>query len=474
MQGTGIITPCTATAFPMFRHLVSELTLPAIASRDGIGALRPAVKRAAAQARLPAAQLQSLQVQRLRRLLTHAAESVPFYRDRLTQAGLNPAEFDSLEQLCAVPPLTKADIHAHADALIASGLDRATLTYSVSGGTTGRSIGLYNDRAALAEKLAAQMRFDRWAGWRPGDYMGLIWPATVDQSKAKSTWRSRLRNALSYREIKLHQIVIDPESFAAFADEMARTDATAIRGFPFQVDEVAGYFASEGRRLPALSGVITTGEPLYPDQRERIEWAFRCPVFDSYRTREVGCIAQECEVHHGYHVSADTVCVEVVPLDDPAGSRHAAPGEAGKVLVTDLTNFAMPFIRYEIGDIGALSASACGCGREWPLLDSIGGRITDLLYTPDGRKISPITVLPNLFHMLGIMNQFRMIQDRLDHITIQMAGSAPDAALLDRQRTAFVEVFGPDMRYDIEYVERIEAVGSGKFPLVISKISPPA
>lgn len=464
----------------MLNKFVKHVSFPLIAHRDGFQKLPGIYRKLQQNQYVPSSAISAWQFKRLKKLLTHAYRQTQFYRKRFDAAGFHPDDFRSLNDLQALPVLTKSDINNCIGGMVADNYCtpeefkinqcRDKLEYAVSGGTTGTSLGFYNDKDALEHKFAAQLRFDTWSGWGIGDWMGILWPAVVDRHHSSPSFKGRLKNFLSFRNIMLQQAVIEEADFRRFFDRLEFNRAMAIRGFPFQVAEAANFCRSNNIRLNNLKGIITTGEPLYPDQRQRIEEAFGCPVFDSYRTREVGCIAQECEEHNGYHISAESVLVETVTPDAAGKLRNTDHGEEGKIIVTDLVNYGMPFIRYEIGDIGVLSNRACACGRGLPLLESIGGRISDLLFTPDKKKVSPVTIIPNMFHLIGILNQFRIIQDRYDHITIQMVRPEPSEKLLRRQGEAIESIFGPAMQVSYEYVEHIAPLKSGKYSFVVSRI----
>jgi phenylacetate-CoA ligase len=425
--------------------------------------------------------LLDIQNQKIARLLAHAYEHCAYYRRVFDKFGFDYRKYRDSRDLRNIPVLTKADIRNNlaemADGSRCSvdqfGSDQCadSFVHSISGGTTGPSIDIFNDERSMLEKQCVQMRFDAWSGWEIGEWMGLIWPAVVESQKGKQGLQSKIKNYLGARTISLQQTVIDEGDFSGFFDKVRHRKAVAIRGFPFQVAEAAAYCKSKQIHFEHLKGIVTTGEPLYPDQRELIEAVFGCPVFDSYRTREAGCLAQECELHDGLHISAETVYVETLPNDkNEYGPEGGAQESEGKILVTDLTNFAVPLIRYEIGDIGTLSDRSCQCGRGSPLIDHIGGRISDMLYTPEGKRVPPVTLIPNLFHLIGIMNQFRIIQDRLDHLTIQMVKPAPHKGLLDRQQENIRRIFGQNTKTTYEYVDRIEPLRSGKYAFVVSKI----
>lgn len=468
----------------MLAEMVNKVTFPLMIGLSAHRRLQRHLFGMMASQYLPRQRLLALQNQNIARLLAHAYHNCAYYRRVFDQSGFDYRTYQDPRDLKAIPVLTKADIRANLSDMTDGSRcspDRfrgnqcaETFIHTVSGGTTGPSIDIFNDADSLLLKQCAQLRFDAWAGWQAGQWLGLIWPAVVDSHPPKPGLKSRIKNYLGSRTISLQQTVIDERDLAEFFQTIRKRKVITIRGFPFQVAEAAAYLQSKKLRLEYLKGIITTGEPLYAGQRELIESAFGCPVFDSYRTREAGCIAQECGIHNGFHISVETVYVEIIPNQSQThGAAEVGGAIEGKIVITDLTNLALPLIRYEIGDIGTLSDRSCPCGRGLPLLDHIGGRISDLLYTPEGQKVSPVTVIPNLFHLIGIMNQFRIIQDRLDHLIIQMVQPAPDKNLLKRQQENIRRIFGLNMQTTYEYLDRIEPLASGKYAFVVSKIRPP-
>ncbi|MCG7985956.1 MAG: hypothetical protein JAZ20_14560 [Candidatus Thiodiazotropha weberae] len=410
-------------------------------------------------------EIKAIQLNKLKKLLKYSYANIPFYHDRFKKAGFNPTDFKTLEDLKIIPLLTKDDIRKNSSQLI-NNEDKNKDNYIVtlSGGTTGPSIEIYNSKQTIAAKIASQHRFDSWAGWTKGDWSSIIWPAVVDFSKKPPSFKSKIRNYLSDRMLLLQQSVINEDQFQEHFSDVLIKKPSVVRGFPTQLYLAAKYAIENGLKFPFISGVISTGEVLLPEQRLLIQQAFECPVYNSYRTREVGCIAQECSEQNGFHVNSEQLYVEIV------WDRPNLEDGVGKIVVTDLENTTMPFIRYEIGDLGRLTESSCECGRGLPLLENIGGRISDQLYSTTGKQISPVTVLPNMFHLLGINNQFRIIQEQFNVITIMMVKPELNTNKLNEQKRAARIIFGDDVVLNYQYVDKIEPVSSGKFPIVISKI----
>jgi phenylacetate-CoA ligase len=447
------------------QYLVKNLTFDIIQKRNGFENLKKEFTSLAKSQYQPPEQLKITQIKKIKTLLEYSNDNIPFYQKRFKEIGFNPSDFKDLDDLKKIPILTKDDIREHKEDLIAAEYKNSNKSIiTVSGGTTGPSIELCNSLQSITSKIASQHRFDSWAGWNKGDWSSVIWPAVVDLRKKPPSYKTRLKNYLSDRLILLQQTVIDDIDFKNHFLEVINKRATIIRGFPTQLNLAARYVLDKGLKLPLVRGVVSTGELLLPEQRFQIQKAFDCQVYDSYRTREVGCIAQECSEHDGLHVNSEQIYLEI-----DSNSEVDISGD-GKILVTDLINRAMPFIRYEIGDIGRLSEKTCACGRGLPLLEAVGGRISDQLYSTSGKQISPVTVLPNMFHLLGIENQFRIIQEQLNEITIQMVAPKPSNKKLEEQKNAARTIFGDDITIKYQYVNEIKPVSSGKYPIVISKL----
>jgi phenylacetate-CoA ligase len=183
----------------------------------------------------------------------------------------------------------------------------------------------------------------------------------------------------------------------------------------------------------------------------------------------VSLIACECERHEGLHINADSVFVEV-----ERNGRPAAPGEPGSIIVTDLTNRAMPILRYQIGDVGVTSDRQCPCGRGLPLLEKVEGREADYVVTTAGRLISGISLTENLAIEVPGAAQVQIVQERLDHFRFRIV-RGPEFAprSIDKLRQMVSERFGAATSFECEYVERILPEASGKYRFCISHVPNP-
>ncbi|RKZ18718.1 hypothetical protein DRQ50_03605 [bacterium] len=447
---------------------LTRLLVDRFLARDGIPGVSRHLRELRTNERLEPRALADLQLDRLRRLLVHANEHTRFYRDRFAACGLVPRDVNSVADLAVLPPLTKYDIIDHLDDLVADNIPPAAVHDSMSGGTTGHVVYFKRDNAALPVKEAGIYRFEQWAGWDFGQWLGLVWPAVMDHPHF-DTWKSRLRNRLAMRRHMLAFLGEDRQEIRDFMSGLVDRRATLIRAFPGALMSVARVVEEDRLALPPLRAVISTGELLQPDQRATFERVFGVPVLDSYRSRETGPVAQQCEEVGGLHISTDLCVLEV------DGSRGFPPTETGlsygPILFTDLFNYAMPMIRYEVGDLAALDPEPCPCGRSLPLLRDVGGRLTDILYTVDRRPLAGVGMLPNfLNHATALGGQAQLVQRDYDDLLLRLTPPHLDEPRVAHLRARTEEVFGRGVQFTIEYVDEIPLLASGKYRILSCEI----
>ena len=411
--------------------------------------------------------IRELQYAKLKKLLCHAYVNCDYYKERFDEAGFNPFEFRNLTEIEKVPLLDKRDIRKNVAALTAKNFSSKELHFSETGGTTGVKMKFYRDNHCIAPKEAALLRFEKWAGWDFGQQVGIVWPAQQDYV-GHWTFKAKIKNEFYRREIVLPAAILEEKSISAYIANLRKKKPAIIRAFTSPLYEIARYIIDRGISDIKVKGVITAGEPLYLHQREVIKQAFHCEAFDSYRTREAGTVAQECEEHRGLHINAESLYIEVLTTEH----LHNGSNEPGEVVITDLLNYGMPLIRYKIGDIAVLSNEKCPCGRGLPLIHSLQGRVSQTFYTPDGRKVSSGSLVLYLVDEApGYFGQVQIIQERIDHLIIRMTNDPPPGDELKKYQLEKVrELFGPEMKVTFEAVEKIDREKSGKYMFAISKV----
>ena len=270
----------------------------------------------------------------------------------------------------------------------------------------------------------------------------------------------KIKNQLFCRQVVFPAAIMNEENISRFVDKLINKKPVMIRAFTSPLYEVARYVLEKQVDL-SLKGVITTGEPLYDHQRNIISKAFNCAVFDSYRSREAGPLAQECERHAGLHVNAESLYLETV--SGAALKKHE--NGMGEIVITDLLNYGMPLIRYKMGDMGVMSDDECPCGRGLPILRKIAGRSSEIFYTPHKDKITAGSLVLYLVDEApGLTGQVQIIQDRLDHLTIKTTSDpAPSPEIIEYQKRTVRRLFGREMKVEFETVDHIPRENSGKY-----------
>jgi phenylacetate-CoA ligase len=414
---------------------------------------------------LPKDRLETLQFERLRHLLDHAAAHCPFYARRFAEYGVGPSSLKELGDIRKFPVLRKKDIQANGADMLASNVPRSRLVENRTGGSTGKPLHFYVDLERMETRKAATIRHNRWAGYDVADRAGIIWGSTRDLA-AVFEGRLPLRSAVFERSLVLDASCLSRQGMLEFANRLVKYKPRVILAYAHSAYLFASVLEANNLRRISPHSVITTAEMLYPHQREKIETVFGCRVFDRYGSRETSVIASECDSHSGLHVNAECLLLET--LD---GAEPAAPGEPGQVIITDLLNFGMPFVRYAIEDWAAMSPDACPCGRTLPLLSALEGRTTDFIRTPEGKFISGAALTIKLIAEIPGVAQAQLVQDSLDWVRFRIVKGpdftkASEELLLRRAR----ELMGASVRISTEFCADIPSEPSGKFRFSVSKV----
>jgi len=311
--------------------------------------------------------LAALQLDRLRTVVQHAYDKVLVYRRRFDDAGFHPDQLQGLDDLRRIPTITRRELQSlPLEDIIASGVAPAACQTLTTAGSSGMPLTVYVRPQDDRMKDMVWARTSLACGKRLTDIT-----VYFKYQSAPPQWYERLG---LWRRLTLS--VLDP------AEErvriMQQASPQVLRGNAFELLNTANAALEMGVNDIRLRAVFSMGSLLDDVARERISQAFRCDVFDFYGATELGCIAWECPEHRGLHINVDNVVVEFLDSDD----RPVAPGESGRIVCTSLNFFAMPFIRYEIGDVGVLGESPCSCGRGLPLMTRLMGGRTIFLYDP--------------------------------------------------------------------------------------------
>jgi phenylacetate-CoA ligase len=379
----------------------------------------------------------------------------------LVGSTLTPAS--SREALVNLPFLTKEDILTHRNELLADNFNLKDLKRNASGGSTGHTLSFFNDRASLDVRSAITLRGDRWAGLDFGTPHARLWGAPLDV-KIQQRFVNRMNNRLLNR-LWLDCFRLSEPIMAEYARQLQRFQPRVIIGYATALTTFAQYLIAHRIIMIRPTSIISSAETLLDEQREIIQSAFGCKVYNRYGCREAGPLAVECP-QGKMHLNADYVLVEVLK-----NNRPALPGETGEIVITPLFGYGMPLIRYRIEDLGvAAEAIPCACGRGLPVIERIIGRTSDMLVNTKGELFHGEYFTHLFYHQPGI-RQFQVIQPDRDHLQFRLVtGPGFDKYILHMLEEKIWDFLG-HLSITWEYVEEIPPLPSGKRAFTVSMVN---
>jgi phenylacetate-CoA ligase len=417
---------------------------------------------------LSPAQMRDLQDEKLRRLVRHCYRNVPFYRARMQAAKLRPEDIRGQEDLHKLGFVTKDDIrkHLYFD-IMSENHDKNDVLKVTTSGSTGEPFVCYADRAQLEVRWAATLRAQEWTGYKFGDPTVRLWHQTLGMSK-EQVWKEHLDAFLSNRTF-IPVFELSDANLARMMRTIAGVRPVLMDGYAEALDFLAHYVKSVGALDVRPRAIMSSAQTLPAPSRKAIEDAFGCKVFDKYGSREFSGIAYECEAHDGHHVVSEAYIVEV--LKD---GRPAAPGEVGEVVITDLNNYCMPFVRYRIGDLAEAGDphALCRCGRGAPRIGAIQGRVQSIILGTDGRYLPGTFFAHYLKEFDYAIQRFQVVQVEPGAITFKIVkGGRFSQDVLDEVVATFRAHLGARMRVDVEFVDHLALVRTGKHVASVSKLA---
>jgi phenylacetate-CoA ligase len=442
-------------------------------------------------------QLEQCQFSKLKGIIHHAYEKVPFYRERFRAIGLHPEDIRSSENMISIPPTTKEDImSSFPEGITAQGIDRAQWKYVASSGTTRQIIGIHDFKKANTN-WAAGLRAHKLAG---NHTIGKKWMEIpphmctnicgIDDSGKGEKLFSKDMVALIlernykglgnhiyryfynqrqniYRRITLPSFGsegtnIPEKDIEAYIDAIRKYQPYTLEGLPLYLYTFAKYLIEKGIPPPQIGVIKPFGGSMTSIMKETIESAFACEVYDTYGCSEMGFIACDCEKHEGLHIFMDLYHIEVI-----CDGKFASPGELGKIYITDLENRAMPWIKYDVGDVGRYFIEDHGCGRKSVRLQ-VEGRVEDTLSNSKGEFFTSDQVF-DFFHGFKEIDNFQLIEKskgNFDLLCVSHNGTDINKEEITQE---FKKFFSPDAFVKLYLVKTIRAEDGGKFRFIKSR-----
>jgi phenylacetate-CoA ligase len=397
-------------------------------------------------------------------LLTHSAQNVPYYAQLMQKLDV-PFYDDPEEYLLHFPILTKEIIRGHFDELKSSDLSKRKWFYNTSGGSTGEPARFIQDFEYVSRSGAVKILFSRLVGRDIGECEVRLWGSIRDVKSNTESWKATVLNWIE-NAVFVNTVTMTPDRMWEYLQILNSKQPQLVLAYAEPLYEMAKFAESGGLAVVPQKAIITSAGKLFPFMREKIEMVFQCRVYDRYGSREVGDIACEMPGVDGLWVAPWGNYIEVV---DPEGNR-VSDGTEGEILVTSLTNYAMPLIRYKIGDRGALSPTSNHSSKFGQVLREITGRSMDLFRTTNGELINPGYFMARLYFRDWI-SQFQIIQKSLSLIVYKfVVNIQPTQQELDEIAAITRNALGQDIEVRFEFVDIIPATSSGKYRYILSEL----
>lgn len=412
-------------------------------------------------------ELKSYQKAHLDKLLLYAYNNCPYYKRILAEAGvINNSGQVCFENFINIHPLTKDIIREQFADLKASNLEGLKWEKNTSGGSTGEPVAFIQDEDFRDWRWANKLFFFHLAGKEIGDKELKLWGSERDILEGSIGVKSKLEN-FAYNRHFLNSFRMTPGNMNDYISTINQFRPKLIWTYVDSIHELSKYILKNDIRVFSPKSIVTTAGVLTEDVQSLIKESFpKSSVYNQYGSREVGDIACECDKHEGLHIFEHTHYVEILDKE----LTPVKPGEMGDIYVTLLTNYAMPLIRYKIGDTGVWGEKKCSCGRPFRLLKKVTGRTTDHFYKEDGTIIHG-EYFTHCFYHKDWVKRFQVIQEEYGRIVCYVVLNG-ERSVEDEETILgdIKKIMGEDCFVEFKFVEEIKPSKSGKYLYTLSKI----
>jgi len=406
-------------------------------------------------------ELERIQNKKLTKIIKHAYYHVPYYHSQFRKAGIRPSDIKTIADLKKLPVVSKEDFILNWDGFVSNTAHIERCFIVSTSGTTGTPLRILKDQAtADIESALVYYAFFECGTSLRDSFLEL---SCAFPSINKGTFKHGPANLMTGYYLSIFN---DP---AENADEIVKINPDAIHSFSSALECLIRDFHGKVKNLK-LKLVFTQGEQLSEERRKILEDGFGILVNDTYGSREFSRIAFECNEHQGLHVITNSTILELLKDGQTVG-----PGEEGETVVTSLYSYGMPFIRYALGDIATWAKDKCVCGRNWPLIKTISGRVHETVTLPSGRRVSSVG-LEVLIRKINGVKQFQIVQrtrnDIIVRVVVHKNFEEKEKRHIEKQIISKIQtaLLKEELDIRVEYVPRILPQPSGKTPYFVSEI----
>jgi phenylacetate-CoA ligase len=411
---------------------------------------------------LSAEEIQGLQQALLRDYLQLAYEQTDYYKELFSRLHIDPKEI-TVRDLRRIPITEKDQVRKNPHLFVSKRFSQKRLMKINTSGTTGKPLSVFVDRDSIRRAYAFFERIASWHAIRIRDRRATFGGRVIvpPEQNTPPFWRYDAgENSLLFSSYHLR-----PKNFPWYYEKLLKYQPLEIRAYPSSLYVVASYMKEKGLKGISPRTIITSAETLLPYQRSVIEERFDCKIRDQYGCSEMAIAVSQCEAGT-YHVHPESGILEVVR----SNGEPAAYDELGEIVCTGFINYAMPLIRYRMGDVGQLKRDCrCACGRNFPIVEKIEGRVDDYIKTIDGRMVGR---LDPIFKGAKAIIATQIVQTSQEQIVLRIV---PDRDYQEDHGQKVVKELrnrvGNQMEISIVLVDSLPKESNGKFRAVISNIS---
>lgn len=408
-----------------------------------------------------------IQKQRLYNLLERSIDTIPYYKEIANKNKIKISQKTIYEDLRKFPVLTKQEIRKYYPDIYNMN-NTKKFRYNSSGGSTGEPLKLIQDESFI---MQSTKWLDTITGYMIGDRVIKLWGSEKEILDNKKDWKRYWIDRIINRTIILNSFKMTENDMYSYVKKINQYKPNTIICYVQSIYEMALFIKKHSLHIFVPERIIVSAGTLYEEMRYAIEAVFKgSKVFNRYGSREVSDIAIECEKQNGLHINLFTQYVEILDEND----QPVPPGVSGRIVITNLVNYTMPLIRYDIGDIGVLSEETCPCGRGLPLLKQVKGRTVNQFKLLDGTLIDG-EYFTHLFYGISSIEKFQVYQKAYDevivYIIIDSAEKDFDFMTFSKNITRKIKlVMEESCDVKVKKVNDIPTLPSGKYVYTYSAI----
>jgi phenylacetate-CoA ligase len=409
--------------------------------------------------------LVAYQNKKLREIVRYAYDNVPFYHNWFRERKIRPEDLRTVKDLSKLSILRKEEVRRNHKDMVSKEFDIPKLKACRTSGSTGEPLHFYLSNAEDEYRKAKHIRASMSCGQRPRDKWVLI---TSPMYFRQATRLQKLIGFFAPISVSVYDDV------ATQIKTISCLNPDVLDGYASSILLLAKEIDRNGTNSITPKLLVSGADLIDVPSRKFVEKVFNAPLYDQYGCAELERLASQCEEKGDYHIDADSVVMQFV---DENG-EEVAPGESGEIVCTSLFNYAMPFIRYAVGDVGkTLAGNDCACGRTLPLMSMVEGRKDASIVLPDGRSLSSFVFIAATYQLsfYDQIDKFRVIQKKVDHFIFLI--KAKDNKIRDFAEKELVAHFcrilkldPNEVTFEVVFVDDIPLDKSGKFQIIISEI----